>query len=87
MLDDIERDTSKETKNTVAIAIDDDFAAIKSYAHNSGDRVPKREFFGITRSEAEKIANEIKEESPQGERITLADLRAAVAALGIEQEE
>lgn len=91
MLDDIERDTSSETKNTIAISIDEDFAATKSFAHNTGEgKMPKREFFGVTRNEAEQIASRIKRQATEPEsrdRITLGELRAALATLGIEQEE
>ena len=87
MLDSIEPGSS--TRDTVAFKIDDSEEAKKSYNHNVGDTLPKREFFGITKSEAESIARDIKgrTEAPQEETFTLAGLRDALALLGIEQEE
>ena len=58
----------------------------KGYNHNVGDTLPKRPWFGLTDSEAQNIAESIKE-TPTEKKTTLADLRNALALLGIEQTE
>ena len=54
---------------------------------NTGDgNNPKREFFGITKAEAERIAKKIKKTNTQRESqagFTLAELRAALDAIGL----
>lgn len=76
------------------IVIDDDTETAKGYAHQTGfkghrvldGKVPKRPWFGLTDSEAQNIAESIKE-TPTEKKTTLADLRNALALLGIEQTE
>jgi hypothetical protein len=64
----------------------DDTEVPKGYNHNVGDTLPKRPWFGLTDSEAQNIAESIKE-TPTEKKITLTDLRNALAMLGIEQTE
>ena len=88
MLDAIE--TTGETRDTVSFGIVGGVDALKSDNHNKGVTLPKREFFGITQKEAKRIADEIAADTPerQEERgFSLADLRAALATLDIEQVE
>lgn len=90
MLDSIE--PVEKTKNTVTFGILGSTEALKSYNHNTGDTLPKREFFGITRKEAEAIIKRVedKEESAEVEEergFTLAELKAALESLGLTQEE
>ena len=63
-----------ERKNIVKIEIADDLQAKKSYNHNTGDRGPKRTFFGLTYDDAEEIASSIK-------RPTIGDLLDRVGGL------
>ena len=81
MLDSI--DPISQTTNTVTFGIEGGTAALKSDNHNKGVTLPKREFFGITQNEAERIAAEIREE-PTDTSFTLGELRAALALLDIE---
>lgn len=79
-----------ETKNTVSFGITDSEEAAKSENHNKGVSLPKREFFGITRSEAKKIADEVSTGEPQEEqprRRTLAELRDALAAISLGRDD
>ena len=88
MLDSIE--PVKQTTNTVTFGILENEEALKSYNHNTGDTLPKREFFGITKAEAERIAKNIADRGPVEEEdrgFTLAELRDALASLGLTQEE
>ena len=56
----------------------------KSFNHDTGDKLPKREFFGITDKEAKDIAREVKKLNKKN-KISFADLQAALALLDIEQ--
>ena len=80
---------TKDTPHTVSFGIEGGDAAKKSFYHNTGDgNNPKREFFGITRSEAEKIAESIKKDVVDREDsvgFTLAELRAALTAIGLKE--
>lgn len=44
--------------NTVRIGFNDKTETMKAYAHQSGDGPPKREFFGVTMSEARDLIEE-----------------------------
>jgi hypothetical protein len=82
-------DITNQTPETVTIGIKGGEDALKSFAHNTGDgKAKKREFFGITKYEAERIASKIKEdkktEAPKP--ITLSALRQALNLLDIEVE-
>lgn len=60
------------TKNTITIGLagDDDIAK-RSYNHQVGDTLPKRTWFGLTKSEAENIAEMVRDEQ---ETFTLESL-------------
>lgn len=86
MLDSI--DLLAETRDTVVIGIDGGVDALKSDNHNNGVTLPKREFFGITKKEAESIAKDITvdaSDNQEGGGFSLTDLRSALALLDIEQ--
>ena len=87
MLESIGRRTSKERVNTVFIQMEKGLETQKGFNHNTGDTVPRREFFGITDEEARRIAQEIKEEQEERSGLSLAELAAALALLDIEQTE
>ena len=48
---------TKVTRNTVTIEIPGDQAP-KAFNHNTGDTLPKREFWGLTKAELDTIKNE-----------------------------
>ena len=75
MLDNIGRRTSKENAGTVFIQMKKGKQTKKGFNHHTGDTLPQREFFGITESEAESIAVQIKDDS-----IGAAKLAKAVAS-------
>jgi phage gpG-like protein len=85
MLDSI--DVVDTSTNTVTIGIEGELNRLKSDNHNNGVTLPKREFFGITKDEAERIANSIKSQETEStqEGFTLADIQQALASLGLEQ--
>ena len=89
MLEAIGRRTSKEKANTVFIQIEKGLQTKKAFNHNTGDTLPKREFFGLTEEEARSIADEIKESPTQEQStsITFDALRSAIESLDIEQIE
>lgn len=62
-------DVIDHTANTIKIGWDDGEQNAKSYNHNVGDTVPRRPFFGISKTELQEIVNEIK-----------PDLKAALKA-------
>lgn len=91
MLDAIE--TTAETRDTVSFGIIGGIDAKKSDNHNKGVTLPKREFFGVTKKEANRILDAIKDDSidlaPSTDSggFSLADLSAALKLLDIEQIE
>jgi hypothetical protein len=86
MLDDIEPLT--ETINTVTFGMENTLSRLKSDNHNNGVTLPKREFFGVTQKEAKRIAKDIRDKKVDVRKrgLTLAEIRAAVNQLGLEQE-
>lgn len=87
MLESIGRRKSKEKKSTVFIQMEKGLETKKAYNHNVGDTLPKREFFGLTDSEASQIADEIKERREESRTISLSALREALDLIDIEQVE
>ena len=91
MLDSI--DLTGETRDTIAIGIIGGVDALKSDNHNKGVTLPKREFFGVTRKEAESMIESIRDDGDgdttktEARGFTLADLAAALKQLDIEQTE
>lgn len=93
MLDSITRNRSQEDENSLFIEIGEGETQ-KAFNHNTGDTLPKREFFGITAQEADRIGRSIINRS--GERraanaseegFTLSELAQALQTLGLVQEE
>ena len=97
MLENIGRRSSKEKAGSVFIQMKKGLQTKKAYNHNFGDTLPQREFFGVTDMEAKKIAKEIKQEKEikiknkaevtTSATTTLAEIRAALDLLDIEQIE
>jgi hypothetical protein len=87
MLDSIE--PVAQTANTVTIGLSGDLNLLKSDNHNRGVTLPKREFFGVTKKEADRIAKIIKEDKIEVKEsgFTLAELQNALRLLGLEQVE
>lgn len=84
MLESINRRKSKEKAGSVFIQMKKGIQTKKGYNHNTGQTVPRREFFGITDAEASDLANQIKE---SGKSTSISELKAALAMLDIEQVE
>ena len=84
MLEGIGRRVSKEKRSTVFLQMKKGLQTKKAFNHNTGDTLPKREFFGITDAEAKRIAKEIKEER-ETPGLSLAALREALDLITIEQ--
>jgi len=84
MLDDV--DIISETTNTVKIGFTDELETKKAFNHNSGDTVPKRQFFGITEKEVNAIkkefASELKEKKPEEPKRTIGTLLTELGTLG-----
>ena len=85
MLDSLSRNTDSEDKDTVAIAIGSGETK-KAYNHNTGDTLPKREFFGVTDDEAKAIARKVKSARVRT-TTSLGSLRDQVNLLNIRQTE
>ena len=90
MLDSITRKKKEESEDTVFIHLDSKLETKKGYNHmtrkTKANPLPKREFFGLTDGEAEKIAKKIKQPDEK-KAVSLAELRAALNLLDIEQIE
>ena len=86
MLESIGRRSSKEKAGTVFMQMVKGLQTKKGFNHTSGDTVPKRNFFGVTDSEARDIANEIKD-STVTKKLSITALKAALDELDIEQSE
>jgi hypothetical protein len=84
MLDSI--DTLRTTRDTIEIGISGGKEALKSHGHNTGGGfLPQRRFFGVTREEAKRIAQQISQDKEESPRITLAQLRDAINLIGLER--
>jgi len=77
LLDSIGRRKSNEKVSTVFLQMKKGKETLKAFNHNTGDKLKKREFFGITDEEARKIAQRIKDEEP--DKKTLKELRESFA--------
>lgn len=66
--------------DTITIGFDDDTEEAKAANHNQGITVPKRPFFGITKSEATEIAEENFDIEEETESSVLNALELASAA-------
>ncbi len=74
--------------NQLKIGIDDELQILKAYNHNTGDTVPERPFFGVTRAELLDIGVKFR---PQIDAIKVKDLttsgqQALLDLLGAVQE-
>lgn len=91
MLNSMKRDKKKEDADTVFIHLDDSLETKKGYNHmtrkSRANPLPKREFFGLNDDEARTISKEIRDAKVDRKRTNLADLRAALSLLDIEQGE
>ena len=89
MLDSMKRKKKEETDNTVFLHLDSKLETKIGYNHmtnkSKSNPLPKREFFGVTDSEAESIANKIRDKKANAKKVSLAELRAAIGLLDIEQ--
>jgi len=81
---------SVERKNIIKVAVGEGVETLKSFNHNVGDTLPKRTYFGVIKdSELNSIKREVdslkttRQEQPQGQALTLADIRAALNELDI----
>lgn len=63
-----------ERKNMVKLEINEGTQALKSFNHNTGDTLPKRQFFGLNKKDAQEIADSIR---PQ----TVADILDEIGGL------
>lgn len=81
MLDSIGRRKSKEKVNTVFLQMKKGIETKKSFNHDTGDTLPKREFFGITEREAKSIAKEVTKLNDSKKKITLTALQLAAASV------
>ena len=76
------------TAKGVKIKIDDGSEAPKAFNHQTGDTLPKRQFFGLIGDEVRSLATEIQQAATESEQgsFTLADLTAVIRQLGLTQE-
>jgi hypothetical protein len=81
MLDSIGRRKSKEKVNSIFLQIKKGIETKKSFNHDTGDTLPKREFFGITDAEAKKITREVEKIAPKKKPLTMSQLKLAAAAI------
>lgn len=80
-------DVLGEGPNTVRIGFEDEKEKLKAFNHNTGDTVPKRPFFGVTKDEAKRVVlDEFKEEidrlKGKESGLTVADLMEQGKLLG-----
>jgi len=54
-------DVVKETKNTIEIGWEDDTENAKAFNHTTGDTLPKRNFFDLTKREVTKLKDFAKD--------------------------
>ena len=83
MLDSVVRNPFEESKSEVAISINGIKEVKKGYAHQVGDgKMPERQWFGITESEAKDIAKSVREVS----NTTTAQLMKAAKELEVKEQ-
>lgn len=87
MMDDI--DIISETSNTIKVGFEERIEILKAFNHNTGDTVPKRQFFGVNKTEITAIKKEfaselkeLKESPPKEKKQTIGELIAEVNLLG-----
>jgi phage gpG-like protein len=62
-------DIIEQGKNTITVGWDDELQSAKAYNHNTGDTVPERPFFGLSKSEQKEIARMFKAEVKEAVQI------------------
>jgi len=77
---DAETDRSK-----IKITIPDS-ELLKSYNHLTGDTVPKRDWFGITKDEAEAIAERVKIDLPVRQEVPIGDILRNIGLFAEDEE-
>lgn len=83
MFDSIDRDTNSETDKTIHLEVAEGVNTKKAFNHTTGDTNPKREWWGLTDSEAKSIAKVVKSKKKK-KAISLAEVKAALDLLDIE---
>jgi hypothetical protein len=86
MLDGIGRRSSKEKPDTVFIQMKKGLQTKKGFNHDSGDKLPRRQFFGVTDNEARELAEQARD-TKEDKKTSRADLLKAINLLDIEQVE
>lgn len=101
MLSGLARNKNKELKNEVAIEVKGSDEKERGYYHQVGDGQPTRQWFGLTKSQADDVARSINADrttlnkmqgkgqarQETGGRTTLRSLLDELSQLGIEQVE
>lgn len=72
--------------NKVRLEVEGSTQIKKGFNHHTGDTVPERPWFGLTRSEVKSIASNLPERG-ESSRFTLAELQAALEGVQVEQTE
>jgi hypothetical protein len=62
-------DITKQSANTVTIGWRDSEQELKAFNHITGDTVPRRDFFGINKTEMREIVREMREEVKEATKI------------------
>lgn len=80
-------DVLGEGPNTVRIGFGDELERLKAFNHNTGDTVPKRPFFGVSKDEAKRVVldefgEEIDRLKGKSSGLTIADLMEQGKLLG-----
>lgn len=70
--------------NNVRIELEGELETKIGFNHHTGDTLPARPWFGLTREEAKLLADKSKGKDPENSTTTLAELKDAIASLGIE---
>jgi phage gpG-like protein len=59
--------------NQIILEIDDEEQILKAFNHNTGDTLPKRPFFGISKSEIKEILEPVKDALPKIKKARASD--------------
>jgi len=79
-------------RDKLTFGIENEDEAKKSYNHNTGDTLPKRTFFGLTKQEQKQIAESLKKKTDKPATVREArqerelTLREAIEALTLRAE-
>lgn len=80
MLESIE---AKISGQNITLEIDGGVDALKSFNHNTGDTLPKRQFFGIQKKDLDEVVSSVKQSLSDPEK----ELRDALRDVRLVQEE